>query len=183
MKSSYLFPALLALALVAGCGGGGSSPSPSPTATPIATATPAATPTPIATATPVATATPIATATPAATATPVPTASPTATPGALSLDKDSLSFLDAATPQTVTATETGYTGTFTVDQSACDGIATIAATPGNGPSQEFTVTPVAAGECTVTVSGFSTPKAFTVTVTTTAITGQSVRRRSSTGAH
>jgi hypothetical protein len=84
----------------------------------------------------------------------------------------------------VTATETGFTGTFTVDQSACAGIATVAPTTGSGPSQEFTVTPLAVGgPCAVIVSGFSSPQSFTVTVTTTAITGQSVRRRSSTGAH
>jgi len=62
-----------------------------------------------------------------------------ATFGAISPLPTSLTFTDIP-PQTFTVSESGYTGQFTVDQSACSGIATVAPLSGTS-STTFTVTP------------------------------------------
>ncbi len=146
MKLQYLFPAVLAAAVAAGCGGGGGSTTP-----------PAPTPTP------------------AATPTPAPTATPTAGPG-LNLAPASLSFDNLTTPanKTATASASGYTGAFTLSAGtpSCAGIATLNVSGGT-----ITVTPVAAGQCNETVSAVGLQnKTLSVTVTTTAMTGQSANR-------
>ena len=149
MKLQYLFPAVLAAAVAAGCGGGGGSTTP-----------PAPTPTP------------------AATPTPAPTATPTAGPG-LNLTPASLSFDNLTSPanKAATASASGYSGAFTLSAGSpsCAGIATFSISGGT-----ITVTPVAAGTgvpCNETVSAVGLPsKTLSVTVTTTALTGQSANR-------
>jgi hypothetical protein len=137
-----------------------SNPSPTPTATPVG-----ATPTP--TATPVgATPTPTPTATPVA-ATPTPT--PTPTPGPVVPAPTSLAFtgLGAPNAQSVSVTESGYSGTFS-EVDTCANIATIATA-----SPTFTVTPVAIGTCAITILDISQRHvAVAVTVTTSGLVVQ-----------
>ncbi|HTX55825.1 MAG TPA: hypothetical protein VMD47_01855, partial [Candidatus Acidoferrales bacterium] len=64
-------------------------------------------------------------------------------------------------------TQTNYTGAFTASTTSCSAIATIANT-----ASTFTVTPVAAGTCSFTVSGGSDATAtLNVVVTTTSVGG------------
>jgi hypothetical protein len=91
-----------------------------------------------------------------------------------------LSFDNTTATKTSAVDEAGYSGAFTLSASTqpCGGIATFSIT-----GKTITVTPVAAGICAenVTDTNFQTEQ-LTVTVTTTSISGQSVRR-SSTGGH
>lgn len=107
---------------------------------------------------------------------PSPTASPTPTPGAVVLAPNALAFtaVGASNAQSTTASESNYSGTFTAATAAagqpnsCSGIATIS--PASGTT--FSVTPVAAGHCTFTVSGGGTQSAtLTIDVTTTTVGG------------
>jgi hypothetical protein len=67
----------------------------------------------------------------------------------IGLSPSSLAFASPrAAAQTVTIAETGYAGTFAVDSTACAGIVTVALAPN---TRSFTVTPAAAGSCTVIV--------------------------------
>lgn len=88
--------------------------------------------------------------TPAPSASPSPT--PTQTPGlsaAIALSPSSLHFSAPAAPaQTVAVSENGYSGTFSVDGSACAGIATFALSV---DTRTITVTPAGAGSCSATV--------------------------------
>ena len=143
--------ALLVAAVFTGCSGSGG------TANTVAPA-PTASPTPVVTASP----------------TPVVTASPG--PGTISLAPNPLNFATtgAAAAQTFTASETGFSGTYSATTAAagtagsCSGIATISPTSGSGT---FTVTPVAAGGCVFTVSDGTHTAPETINITTTTVGG------------
>ncbi|MDQ2818562.1 MAG: hypothetical protein M3T49_10215 [Candidatus Eremiobacteraeota bacterium] len=71
--------------------------------------------------------------------------------GALSVNPGSLVFDGAgAGAQTFDASEANYTGP--IFANGCNGVATVSPRTGNGQSQRFTVTPTAAGTCTITVT-------------------------------
>ena len=70
--------------------------------------------------------------------------------GAISLSPNSLSFNGTTTSQTLTAQENFYGGPFTIHDPTCSGVVTVTG-GGNGPTQHYTVTPVAVGSCSVTV--------------------------------
>ncbi|GAC1388630.1 MAG: hypothetical protein NVSMB31_02930 [Vulcanimicrobiaceae bacterium] len=118
---------------------------------------------------------PTATPTPAPTATPTPVATATPTPAAIVLSPSSLAFtaLGSANAQTVTATETGYTGTFTSSSANCvSGSTTIATLAASASGTQFTVTPVAAGTCSVDINDTSSHHtSLGITVTTTTVGG------------
>ena len=68
-------------------------------------------------------------------------------------------------PVTVTVSEAGYIGSFTVNAVPCAGVATIAAGPSAG---KYIVTGVHAGSCAITFSdAFSQSVVLPVIVTTT----------------
>ncbi len=70
--------------------------------------------------------------------------------------------------QSVTASQMNYAGTFTASTTTCSGIATIASTGGAA----FSVTPVAAGTCSFTITGGNaTAATLNVVVTTTSVGG------------
>ena len=107
---------------------------------------------------------------PAPTPTPSPTATPTAAPGAVELSSATLSFTatGAGYAQPVTVTQASYSGVFTPSTTNCTGIATIS--PASGTS--FSVTPVAAGSCTFTITGCGGQSAtLSIGVTTTTVGG------------
>ncbi len=113
---------------------------------------------------------------PAPTPTPTPTPTPMPTPGAVVLAPNALAFtaVGATNAQRTTASESNYAGTFTAATGAagqtnsCSGIATIS--PASGTT--FSVTPVAAGHCTFTLTGGGTQSAtLTIDVTTTNVGG------------
>lgn len=118
------------------------------------------------------------TVTPSPTPTPTPTPTATATPvsAAIVLKPASLSFTatGAANALPFTASETGFTGTFTVTTPAtgtansCNGIATVAPASGTGA---FTVTAAGNGHCTFSVSDGTTSATETIDVTTTTVGG------------
>lgn len=102
-------------------------------------------------------------------ASPTPTTEPT--PGPVTLSQSSLAFAAAGASyaQTVTASETNYSGSFTVSTMTCSGIATVS--PSSGTT--FTVKPVSAGSCTYAITADNGQEAtLTVGVTTTGIGGQ-----------
>ncbi len=73
-----------------------------------------------------------------------------------------------------TASETGYTGSFTIGTctQSSQTIATVSPTTASGPSASITVTPVKAGTCTIAVSdshGQTTSESVTVTTSTLTI--------------
>ncbi len=157
---------------------GGPSPSPTPvataTATPIPTATPMPTPTPSPTVAPTPTPTPTPTPIPTASASPVPTATPipTATPNsAIVISPYSLNFFNtgAAYAQTFTVGENGFSGTYTETDTchpSSGTIATLSPTSAGGPNAIFTVTPVNAGTCTITITdGIGNTAAVSIGVT------------------
>lgn len=136
--------------------------TPAPTATP--TIAPTATPTIAPTATP--------TVAPTATPTVAPTATPTVAPASIALTPSSLSFtsIGSTANQTFTASETGFTGTFT--PGTCTSGTTTVATVTAGPNaNQFTVTPQAAGTCNISVSDGRQTANVAVTVTTTTVGG------------
>lgn len=97
-----------------------------------------------------------------------------ATPsGPIGLNTNGLSFIAAGSPnaQAFTASESGYSGTFTESDTchpAAGTIATVAPANANGPSATFTVTPQSAGSCAVTVTdAYGQTSAVTVGVTIT----------------
>ncbi|MDB5041629.1 MAG: hypothetical protein JWN27_2355 [Candidatus Eremiobacteraeota bacterium] len=95
------------------------------------------------------TATPMGLGSPSPSAVPRPTPTATPTPAPVRLSPPALTFASPAAPaQTVAIAETGYAGTFAVDATACTGILTVALAPN---TQSFTVTPSAAGTCTLIV--------------------------------
>ncbi|MDQ6779787.1 MAG: hypothetical protein M3Z37_01355 [Candidatus Eremiobacteraeota bacterium] len=85
------------------------------------------------------------------------------TTGALSVNPGSLTFGSAtAGSRPFTASETNFTGAFNV--SGCGGIVNVTPNPGTGPSQQFTVAPVAEGQCTLTVGDGTNTANVAVTV-------------------
>jgi hypothetical protein len=101
---------------------------------------------------------------------PAPTASSGPMPGTVTLSQTSLTFTaaGAANAQSTTASQANYTGTFTASTTTCSGIATIASTG----SAAFSVTPVAAGTCSFTITGGNNMTAtLNVVVTTTTVGG------------
>lgn len=88
--------------------------------------------------------------------------------GTVVLSPSSLAFSGTSTPQTVTATQSGFAGPFTASAPTCAGIATVATASAN----TFTVTPLAGGQCTATVTGTGGATAtLLIGVTTLSITG------------
>lgn len=95
-----------------------------------------------------------------------PTITPTAPPGPIVAAPNSFTFTDvgAGAAQPLDISENGYSGSFTIDPSACAGVATVNPTSSTGA---FTVTPVASGgpcDLTVTDNQGSTPVHVSVTV-------------------
>jgi hypothetical protein len=83
---------------------------------------------------------------------PPPTAPPTPVPGPLSVSPASLSFDVGGSPQSFTASEANYSGPINAT-SGNTTVATVSPASGNGPGPvTFTVTPVAPGNTTITVS-------------------------------
>jgi hypothetical protein len=101
---------------------------------------------------------------------PTPTATPTPAPtpaGPISLSPNSVSLLGlgSSNAQTVTASETGYTGAFSSTGTACSGIATVAVS-----GSTLTVTGIAAGTCSATITdSFNQTKSLSITVTTSGL--------------
>jgi hypothetical protein len=149
---------------VTGCSGGAASPpqlfnaSPTPTASPTPGQT--TTPTGVPTATPPVTATATPTPTPTASPTPTPTATatatPTPTPASVVPAPGSLAFTStgAAYAQSLVIAESGYSGTFS-ETDTCSSVASVGPLSAVGASYNATVTPTAAGSCTITVSDAS----------------------------
>jgi len=167
--------ALLLGGLAAAAGHGsssGSAPTPAPTFTP--TPTPAPTPTP--SPSPVPTPTPQPTASPTPTSSPTPSPSPTPlatpTPGPLHVAPTNLSFIatGAGYSQTVQASESNYSGPFTLSTPSCSGSngTIVTVSPSSTTAGTFTVTPQNAGTCSINVGDARGNLAsFTVSVTTT----------------
>jgi hypothetical protein len=104
---------------------------------------------------------------PSATPTPSPTAVPTPA-GPLTVSPSALSFIGVSDQLTVTVSEAGYNGGFAVDATGCGAAATVSALTAAAPGAQFTVTSVASGTCTVTVSdGLNQKQQIPVTVTVT----------------
>ena len=111
---------------------------------------------------------------PAPTATPSPSPSPPA--GDADLDAAELVVPDhgRGSAQTFTASEAGFSGSFTATTApagtanSCSGIATISPASGSG---SFSVTPVANGHCTFTISDGTRSATETIDVTTTTAGG------------
>lgn len=80
--------------------------------------------------------------------------SPSPSPGPLTLQPTALSFGDIGSSSATTfdVSESVFTGGFTVDASACNGIAAVSAPPYNGPRSTITVTPQGSGSCVLNVS-------------------------------
>lgn len=143
---------------------------PAPTPTPTASPSPTPTPTP----------SPSPTASPTSSPSPSPTPSPTPTPGPLTASPSSLHFdgTGADLTQTVTVSSTYFSGSFAA--SACTSaqgttVATVGAVDANG---NFTVTPAAAGACTITVSDSSNRQTtVSVTVATSSLNVQGKKSR------
>lgn len=174
----------IAVLAVTGCNAGGgtlaptgiistaaptASPSPSGTANPSPVAT--ATPSPAPTASPVPTAGATATPSPAPTATPVPGATIQTVPGSFAFTSTGAG---AALP--LAPSEAGYNGAFG-ESDTCAAIASVS--PASVPSgTPFTVTPLAAGACTITVHDASAvTAAVSVTVTTSGLVVQKAGHR------
>lgn len=80
--------------------------------------------------------------------------------------------LNGTTPGQFTASETGYTGPFTIGTCTQNSqtIATVSPSTANGPSATITVTPVKAGSCTIAVAdNHGQTASVSVTVTTSAL--------------
>lgn len=92
------------------------------------------------------------------------------TPGAVTLTPGSLAFTatGASSAQTVKVSQANYSGSFAAATTTCSGIATIA----SASATAFSVTPVAAGSCTFTITGGGGQSAaLTIGVTTTSVGG------------
>jgi len=124
---------------------GGSVPTPAPTLSP----------------------TPVPTLSPTPAPTLSPTPSPTPTPAPVGLSPASLSFtnLGAGNAQSVTAAQSGFTGTFTASGANCTQGSTTVATIASTSSNAFSVTPTAAGSCSVTITGSGASATLSVSVT------------------
>jgi hypothetical protein len=107
---------------------------------------------------------PIATASASPTPTATATATASPTPGPLSVTATTLSFTAAGLTQSLTVADPNYTGAFTI--SGCTGIATFGAVV----SGSLSVTSVAGGSCTLTISDtFSHQVTVSVSVNTLSV--------------
>jgi hypothetical protein len=163
------------------------SPSPVPTATPTSSppASPSATPISSPTAAPTGSPTAVPTASPSSVPTATPTASPTPSPvptaGPLTATPNVLSFLgiDPSLAQNVMVSSAFFTGTFTASACVPSGtnppavVASVSSVDANG---NFMVTPQAAGACTIDVSDGTRHVSVSVTVATSSLTVQSLRK-------
>jgi hypothetical protein len=71
----------------------------------------------------------------------------------LMVNPPSLTFTTLGTQQTFQVNESGYTGTFTLnDGGSCAAIAVFGPSSGPGPSLTVTVTSIANGSCTITAT-------------------------------
>jgi hypothetical protein len=78
----------------------------------------------------------------------------------------SLTFTTLGTQQTFQVNESGYTGTFTLSDTDCVGVAVYAPSSGPGPSLTITVTSIGFGTCLITVTDTNGQSALeTITVT------------------
>jgi hypothetical protein len=129
-------------AFMVACGGSASnSPAPAPpTSSPSSppTGAPTATPSSAPTSTPTPTSTP--SAAPTATASPAPL---TVAPSVLAFDATG-----SANAQSFTAAEKNYTGTY-AESDTCANVASVVPSSSGGPT--FTVTPLGAGSCAITI--------------------------------
>jgi hypothetical protein len=93
-------------------------------------------------------------------------------PTPVTVDISPLKFPGAgsAYAQTITVTQQGYTGPFTLAGSSCYGI--VSADTTSSSSGKFTITPVAAGTCSFTVTGRGAQTTLPVSVTTVTVGGQ-----------
>ena len=126
-------------------------PSPTPSSTPAATPTPTPTPVP--------------------TPTPAPTPTPTPTPAPVIANLPSLQFLAVGAPfaKTIAVTQANYGGPFVLSGESCNG---IAATDTTTSQLNFTITPLAAGTCSYTLTGGGGAQTvLPVTVTTLTLDG------------
>lgn len=71
--------------------------------------------------------------------------------------------------ETIAVTQAGFNGTFTLSGTSCNGITTVDTTTS---LQNFTVTPVAVGTCTYTITGAGAQTTLPVSVTTLTVGGQ-----------
>jgi hypothetical protein len=79
--------------------------------------------------------------------------------------------------QTTTVQEAGYTGILTLRSTTCPTIATISPGSGNGPTLVVTITGIAAGKCTATVSdSFNNTAQLQIGVTTSSVGVNDERR-------
>jgi hypothetical protein len=104
-------------------------------------------------------------------ATTLPTTAPVA-PLVLAPKSLAFSASGANAAQTVSVSETGYAGAFT-ETDTCSGIASVSPADGSGPSATYTVTPLAAGTCTITIhdtNGQKSAVAVGITITQGSVT-------------
>ncbi len=92
---------------------------------------------------------------------PAPLNPPVPVPNALAFNAPG-----GANAQTTIVTETGYNGALN-ETDTCSGIATVNASGSTGPSVSYTLTPTAAGACTVTVTDASNVSAAVDVVVST----------------
>ncbi len=135
---------------------------------PLPSPTPSATPSPSPTATP----SPTPTLTPSPTPAPTATPAPTPTPAPVVVSAPSLRFVGTGSTfaTTIVVTQANYSGNFALGGTSCNGITTADTA---SSLQNFTITPVAAGTCTYTVTGGGGAQTvLPVTVTTLTVGGQ-----------
>jgi len=157
-----VFVALITAAVLGGCSNGGFSQLSPGAILPTNTAKPS----------PTASASP--TASPLPTASPTPTASPSPTPGPLSVSPTSLTFTYAGQVLTFSATDPRYSGSLT----AVSGNTTIGTVAPTGTAGMYSVTAIAAGGTSITVSDSLGHQALvSISISTTGGVIQSARHR------
>jgi hypothetical protein len=72
--------------------------------------------------------------------------------------------------QTINVTQQGYSGPFSLGGSSCNGI--VVTDTASSSTGKFTVTPIAAGSCSLTVGGRGAQTTLSVSVTTLSVGGQ-----------
>ncbi|TAM58815.1 hypothetical protein EPN52_09200 [bacterium] len=108
-------------------------------------------------------------------AAPVSVTQATLTPyGSIVMSPSSVAFTSTgASPQTVQASQAGYSGALSANFASCSSIASVNQVGTGTNPLTLSVAPVGAGTCSVTISGgFSKTATLTITVTTTTITVQ-----------
>lgn len=110
--------------------------------------------------------TPAPTAMPSAGATSTPSPPPPPGVGFVQLSTSTLAFVltGAAGAASVQIAQSGYAGAFTVGQSSCAGIASVAIS-----NATALVTPIGAGTCSVQIVGLNSSAALSISVTTTTL--------------